>query len=84
MASKAVKHESNESSEAAETPFGELYLMAIPVPTYKKISDEAAKRGQTFTQAVSRAFDLYAGDQKESQESQGPRLLTEDPNGVRR
>lgn len=49
---------------------GEILLIAIPVPTYKAISDLAAKRGMTFGQFLAKAIDDYAtkGESGQTQE----------------
>lgn len=77
MASKAVEIKDPKTEQETNTAFGEMYFLAVPIPTYQKLSDEAARRGQTFAQALKRAFDLYSSDQKESNEAKGPRVLTE-------
>jgi hypothetical protein len=45
--------------EQQVTPFQDVYLLALPMDTYRVLSDEAAKRGHTLAQAVQAAFALY-------------------------
>jgi hypothetical protein len=45
----------------AETPKGyaPAYFIVVPGPTYKELSDAAAKRNMTLAQLVSNAFSEY-------------------------
>jgi hypothetical protein len=41
---------------------GEMIVLALPVKTYREIEAIAAKRGQTFAEALQEAIKEYAKD----------------------
>lgn len=41
----------------------DIFLIAMPLVTYRFISDEAMKRGMTFAQAMQQALNQWAGTQ---------------------
>lgn len=49
-----------------------MIFLALPAEAYRRLSDEAAKRGLTISELFSRAIDQYVGNSKPQ-----PRLLTE-------
>lgn len=50
---------------------GEMVFLAVPMPLFNQLSDEAAKRNQTLAQLLSAALSEYL------KKSIGPQLLTE-------
>ncbi len=50
----------------------DLYFVAMPLEVYRAMSDAAAKRGQTFAQALGKAVNDYIGTPA------GPQLLNEE------
>jgi succinate dehydrogenase/fumarate reductase-like Fe-S protein len=69
MAAKAVS--AGTESEPSAT---DVYLIVMPMATYKTISDVAVKRNMTFSQALSKALS----DFMQQDGPQEPKLLTED------
>lgn len=45
--------------DPSPTEFQDLYLIAVPLSTYKKLVEEAAKRNMTFAQLLSVAVDDF-------------------------
>lgn len=45
-------------AEAAPEPGLDMIMVGIPTPTYKALSDAAAKKGMTAAQLISRAFTI--------------------------
>ena len=62
MASSAIKSviegidDLEEAAEAAPEPIGDVIPLMIPVPTYKALSDAAAKKNMTVAEVLSRAI----------------------------
>jgi len=54
----------------------DLYLIAVPISTYRLISDVASKRNLTFAQALKQALDNWMGS-----ETGTSRLLMEQKEG---
>lgn len=48
----------DEDEEFQPRPFEDIFLLPIPMPTYKALSNAAAKRGLTVAQLISKAFDV--------------------------
>lgn len=69
---KAQAVRENASSQDVAGGMTDLYFLAMPLETYKKMSDAAAERGLTFAQALGKAIDDFLLKTK------GPRLLTEE------
>jgi hypothetical protein len=44
-------------------PMSDIFMLGIPMPTYKALSDEAAKRNMTFAQLLGRAFTLVLSEE---------------------
>jgi len=53
----------------------DLYMIAIPMPTYRAISDVAAKKGMTFAQFLGMAVGEYMRKTEETSGSTEPKLL---------
>jgi hypothetical protein len=53
----------------------DLFMIAIPMPTYKVISDAAAKQGMTFAQFLGKAVGEYIHKTESTSGSNGPKLL---------
>jgi hypothetical protein len=51
---------------AAPEGGSDIFLIAMPLVTYRFISDEAMKRGMTFAQAMQQALNQWAGTQPTS------------------
>ena len=49
----------DRSEEQAPKEYAPAYFIMVPGPTYKAISDAAAKRNLTLAQLVSNAFTEY-------------------------
>jgi hypothetical protein len=47
-----------EDAEAAPEPGQDMVMLPIPMPTYKAMSDAAAKKNMTMAQLVARAFSI--------------------------
>jgi hypothetical protein len=43
-------------------PFTDVYLLAVPMPTYKALSDAAAKRNMTVAKLITLAFNKVLED----------------------
>lgn len=54
MAAQAIATP-NSAPEAGE----DLYMIAMPIVTYRAISDEATRRGLTFAQALQQAINNW-------------------------
>jgi hypothetical protein len=56
---RAYEEIEQEQNLPPATPvgFGDLCFLALPVETFKALSDEAAKRGLTFAQLLQKALD---------------------------
>lgn len=49
--------EEHERRQAAEPePMTDIYMVGVPMPMYKALSDAAAKRNMTFAQLLSHAL----------------------------
>lgn len=44
----------------------DIFLIAMPLVTYRFVSDEAMRRGMTFAQAMQQALNQWAGTQPTS------------------
>jgi len=55
MAAKAIATPSASASEAGE----DMYFIAMPMVTYRAISDVGMKRGMTFAQALQQALNQW-------------------------
>ena len=53
----------------------DLYMIAIPMPTYRAIADVAAKQGLTFAQFLGKAIGEYMQKTEETSGSPEPKLL---------
>jgi hypothetical protein len=74
MAPKAV----SINASVAEPEVGsDLYLLAMPMTTMKLLTDVAAKRNMTFSQALSQALSDFV----QQTDTEGPKLLTEAEKG---
>ncbi len=56
----------------ANQALGEMLFLAVPMQTFRHLSDEAAKRNTTVAALLSSAVNQYIGKTPE-----GPRLLVE-------
>lgn len=56
---------------------GELCLVALPIETFRALSNEAAARGITFAQLMQQAVGGALEKPQESTGLRGPSLLTE-------
>ncbi len=54
---------------------GEIFMLAIPLPTYKAVADVAAKHGMSFGQFLGKALSEYISKTESSGPSDGPKLL---------
>jgi hypothetical protein len=73
MAAKAVGQPDDTPPAPEVAQAGkDLYFVAMPIETYRAISDAAAKRGQTFAQGLGKAIEDYLGG------TPGPKLLNEE------
>lgn len=60
MAPKAVAFlPTSSADDAPPQGMSDLYLVAMPLDTYKALSDTAAKRGLTFAQGLERALQNW-------------------------
>jgi len=48
-------HERRQADEPE--PMTDIYMIGVPMPIYKALSDHAAGRNMTFAQLLSHAFD---------------------------
>jgi hypothetical protein len=71
VAAKAVSVPSPNPEPVAGKPTNDLFLLAIPIETFRLVSDSAAQRGMTFAQAIQQAVDNWVGTPA------GPKLLME-------
>ena len=53
----------------------DLFMIAIPMPTYRVISDAATKQGMTFAQFLGMAVGAYIQKAESTSGSNGPKLL---------
>lgn len=60
MAAKAVA--APDAPEPLPKIGEDLFFIAMPMTTYRAISDEAAKRGITFSQGMQQAFSTWMGE----------------------
>ena len=63
MAAKAVCVPEEPVAEVGK----DIFLLAMPIETYRAISDTAAKRGLTFSQALSQALSQWMTGSSTSQ-----------------
>jgi hypothetical protein len=54
----AIEDIDEEEREEAIQPFGNIYMLALPMPLYVALSDAAAKKGLTVAQLLSQAFSV--------------------------
>lgn len=57
-------------------PLGDIYLIAMPLSTYQTLSNLAAERNLSFSQALGKAIEDFIGKPTE-QAPAGPHLLVE-------
>jgi hypothetical protein len=50
--------EAEREAAALPSPMEDVFLLGIPMPTYKAMSDAATKRNMTFAQLLSRGLHL--------------------------
>lgn len=65
MAKVAAIQGAIEEPDASPTPlqaFGELTFIALPVPLFKRLSDEGARRGMQLSQLLVAAVESYLRD----------------------
>ena len=58
MAAQAVA--TPAASDSTPSGAADLFFIAMPLVTYRAISDEAMKRGMTFAQAMQQALNQWA------------------------
>jgi predicted DNA-binding ribbon-helix-helix protein len=58
LAKLAIEDVDAEEREVSVQPFGNIYMIALPMPVYTALSDAAAKKGLTVAQLLSKAFSM--------------------------
>ena len=58
LAKLAVEDIDEAEHEELVQPFGNIYMLALPMPVYVALSDAAAKKGLTVAQLLSQAFSI--------------------------
>jgi hypothetical protein len=58
LAKLAIEDIDEADREEPIQPFGNIYMLALPMPLYAALSNAAAKKGLTFAQLLSQAFNV--------------------------
>ena len=51
-----------EAAQNEPEPFVDVVMVGIPLPTYRALSDEAAKRNTTIAKLLTRAFNAVLAE----------------------